>query len=381
MKKNIKQIKRIGIDARFYGPVGKGLGRYTKEVVDRILDMDIENEYVVFLSPDSFDVFNTKNKKVKKVLVRARWYSVMEQIAMPYYIFREKLNFIHFLHFNVPFICPTKFIVTIHDLILTKFPTQRASKLSPIFYKIKHFVYKIIIKSGINKAQKVIAVSKFTKQEIINQFHVDKDKIVVTYEGVSDDLTKVKTHDKKVAIGYNIKEPFLLYVGNAYPHKNLESLVEIFSIIRKKHRNLSLVLVGKEDYFYKRLKQYVEDHKFENIIFPGYVPDSDLLDIYKEALCYVFASFYEGFGLPPLEAMSQGCAVVSSNKTCMPEILEDAALYFDPENKNEMVEKINEIVKNKELRVELIEKGYKQVQKYSWDRCAKQTFEVYEQVK
>ncbi|OGF27635.1 hypothetical protein A2331_04450 [Candidatus Falkowbacteria bacterium RIFOXYB2_FULL_34_18] len=376
MNNNKKQIKRIGIDARFYGP-GKGLGRYTKEVVDRILDMDTKNEYVIFLGLDSFDIFNTKNPKVKKVLVRARWYSVLEQIMMPYLILREKLDFMHFLHFNVPLICPTKYIVTIHDLILTKFPTPRASTLSPIFYKIKHLGYKMIIKSGIKNAQKVIAVSCFTKQEIINQFSISNDKIVVTYEGVSNDLMKLKAGDKSMSLGYNIRVPFLLYVGNAYPHKNLGGLVNIFSKIRKKYPDLSLVLVGKEDYFYKRLKTYVKDRDFTNIIFTGYVSDQDLAKIYSKALAYIFSSFCEGFGLPPLEAMNHGVPVLSSNKTCMPEILEDAALYFNPDKESDAIQKIIEIMENKDLREKLKIKGFAQVKKYSWDKCARQTFEIY----
>lgn len=380
MNDNKKQIKRIGIDARFYGPVGKGLGRYTKELMDRILIMDTDNEYVVFLSPESFEVFKTDNPRVKKVLVNARWYSVMEQVTVPYFIFREKLDFIHFLHFNVPFICPAKYIVTIHDLILTKFPTPRASTLSPWIYKIKNLAYRIIIGSGIKNAQKVIAVSEFTKKDIVQQFKISKEKIIVTYEGVAKELIFAKTNDNRHEIGYNIKRPYLLYVGNAYPHKNLDGLVRVFSKIRKKYPDLSLVLVGKEDYFYDRLKQFVKDSDFGGIIFPGYVPDADLVKVYRSALAYVFASFYEGFGLPPLEAMAQGVPVASSDKSCMPEVLGDAALYFNPEDENDMIEKISYLIDDIDLRKSLIKRGYEQMKRYTWDRCAKETFRIYDSV-
>ena len=133
-----KKIKKIGIDARFYGPVGKGLGRYTQEVVDNILAMDKENDYVIFLSKENFASFKSPNGRVKKVLVKARWYTLAEQTIMPYLVLKESLDLMHWPHFNVPILCPVKFIVTIHDLILTKFPTTRATALGPLFYRIKN---------------------------------------------------------------------------------------------------------------------------------------------------------------------------------------------------------------------------------------------------
>lgn len=129
---NTKNNKRIGIDARFYGPVGKGLGRYTKEIVDNILRMDSENFYVIFLSPENYDLFSSDNKNIKKVLVKSRWYSWAEQVIFPWQISREKLDLMHFTHFNVPIFNTVKFVVTIHDLILTRFSTKRASLLPPI---------------------------------------------------------------------------------------------------------------------------------------------------------------------------------------------------------------------------------------------------------
>ena len=162
MRKNKKKTKRIGIDARFYGPIGKGLGRYTQEVVDRVTCLDKESEYIIFLSKENFKEFVSDNPKVKKVLADVRWYTLAEQIIMPYLIWRARLDLMHFPHFNVPVLTPVKFVVTIHDLILTKFPTIRATTLNPIFYKIKNWVYKIVIWLAIKRAKEVIAVSCFT---------------------------------------------------------------------------------------------------------------------------------------------------------------------------------------------------------------------------
>ncbi len=379
MQNNNKKAKRIGFDARFYGPLNKGLGRYTKEVIDNILKIDKDHEYVIFLGKDNFQELKTDNPKVKKVLADIKWYTLSEQIIMPWYIWRENLDLVHFPHFNVPIFCPVKFIVTIHDLILTKFPTQRATTLSPFFYWLKDFAYKIVIKRAVRQAKKIIAVSTYTKNDIANKFKARSDKIIVTYEGVFPSEIKNRQNDKKVLLRYNIDNPYLLYVGNAYPHKNLEGLINIFFRIIGKYNNLSLVLVGKEDYFYNRIKEFVykSDNYKEKIILPGFVPDNDLVFFYQNALAYIFPSFYEGFGLPPLEAMTFGCPVVSSNKASLPEVLGKAALYFNPEDKKEMQERIEQIIKDKNLRKELVKKGYEQIKKYNWLRCAEQTIEIY----
>jgi len=370
-------IKRIGIDARFYGPLGKGLGRYTQEMVDNITKLDQINKYVIFLRKENFNEFGCDGVRVKKVLADIKWYGFAEQIILPYYIWRERIDLMHFPHFNVPVFCPVKFIVTIHDLILIKFPTKRATTLGPVIYKIKNFIYKIVILSAVKRAKKILAVSQFTKDDLIKQFKLKPDKLVVTYEGVAE-LTNINAPVDVSAVlnKYIISRSYLLYVGNAYPHKNLEGLIKVFSEINKSKPELKLVLVGKEDYFYSRLKLSANIYS-TNIIFPGYVPDNELKVLYDTATLYIFPSFYEGFGLPPLEAMEHGLPVVSSNKTCLPEILGDAALYFNPEDEADMKNKIKLALADEKLREDLKNRGYLQAKKYNWQECAEKTLEVY----
>jgi len=389
---------RIGIDARFYGPIGKGLGRYTQEVVDNIIKInealgDGALDFVIFLSPANFDEFNVKNPRVKKVKLNIAWYSWREQLIMPWLIAKEKLDLIHFPHFNVPIFTPTKLIVTIHDLILTHFPTVRATTKNTWVYRFKNLAYRFVLRMVIFRAEKIIAVSEFTKQDIIHTFPRAASKIVVTYEGVAnlakgrDSLFVAKLDSEDMINKYHLGKNFLLYVGNAYPHKNLETLIRVFNRLHAEQKDLKLVLVGKEDYFYNRIKQYARSLNLwqkENlnspVVFPGYVPDAQLEIMYQEARAYVFPSLYEGFGLPPLEAMGKGCPVISSDRASLPEILGLAALYFNPEDEEDMAAKIRLVLKNENLRAELIEKGIVKSREYNWWECANKTFNIYRQV-
>ena len=387
---------RIGIDARFYGPSGKGLGRYTKEVVDNIIkinenDKDNLFDYVVFLSPDNFDEFEISSPRVEKILVNCPWYTLREQFQMPAYINKAKLDLIHYPHFNVPLFSPVKFVVTIHDLILTHFPTMRATTKGRLIYWLKNLAYRLVIFSALRRAKKIITVSEFTKQDIVNNFKVAADKIIVTYEGAADlnnggDVKFCAKLDNKDLAKNNLEIPgdFLLYVGSAYPHKNLERLLFTFLSLNKKNYPLQLLLAGRSDYFYERLKKkanelnlWKEGDMSSRVIFAGYVPDENLNILYSKAKAYIFPSLYEGFGLPPLEAMSRSCPVLSSDRSSLPEILGEAALYFNPEDEKDIEEKIKNICENENLRQSFIDLGLKRAKVYDWSKCALETRNIY----
>lgn len=389
---------RIGIDARFYGPVGKGLGRYTQEVVDNILrlagtETNGPFEYVIFLSPENFDEFIVRGQRVKKVRLNCRWYSWREQVFMPFYLWREKLDLMHFPHFNVPLLAPAPFVVTIHDLILTHFPTLRATTRSALVYRLKDLAYRLVIRTALRRAEKVITVSEFTKQDIIARFRIAPEKIAVTLEGVtnlargSDTLFVSKLDRKETLDRYHIPDKFLLYVGNAYPHKNLDALLEAFKVLSDRRPGLRLVLVGKIDHFYQRIQAKARalglwrpDDSSSAVIFPGYVPDEQLEVLYASARLYIFPSLYEGFGLPPLEAMAQSCPVVSSDRASMPEILGEAASYFNPEKPQEMIAAMEAVLDNPDKQETMKMLGRERAKRYSWLECARQTWQIYKSV-
>ena len=372
----------IGIDARFFGPKGKGLGRYTQKLIEELQIIDRENQYVIFLRQANWDDYQPSSQRFTKVLADYKWYTLAEQIFMPIKISQAKVDLMHFPHFNVPIFYFGKYLVTIHDLILRRFATRRASTRNILVYFFKNLAYRFVIWLAIKKAEKIITVSEFVKEDIKKIFKVEELKIIVTLEGVSE--LKGNTVDAdSVLRELGIKKPFLLYVGNAYPHKNLERLLEAFSLVAQEKNKLQLVLVGEEDYFYQRLKKEADAFLFSNkeifgrIIFTGFVEDNKLWALYKNASLYVFPSLCEGFGLPPLEAMAYGLPVVSSRESCLPEILGDAVVYFSPLDSREMAQKIDGILDDEVSRWVLIRKGVDQVKKYSWRRMAEETLDLY----
>lgn len=381
---------RIGIDARFYGSIGKGLGRYTEKLIEYLEISDTENEYSIFLLQKNFDEYVPKNEHFKKVVAEYPWYSFSEQFFFPLQLFFAHLDMVHFPHFNVPFLYPKKFVVTIHDLILLRYPTLENTTRSKFFYGVKFLAYRFIIACAVYRAEHIITVSHFTKEDISTKYPSLQRKISVIYEA-ADSLCQFSSKEKERALfdrlgllrkdasegqGKELRDilkSYFLYVGNAYPHKNLEAFLKIAPAFPAH----TFVLIGKEDYFYTRLKKMANKQKIENIIFVSFASDWDLNSLYRFAFCYLFPSFYEGFGLPPLEAMTRGVPVLASSCGSLPEILGDAASYFNPHEKESFQKKIAEILTSDVLRKELILRGYERVKRYSFERMAQETLEIY----
>lgn len=379
---------RIGIDARFLGPLGKGLGRYTSELIRSLERLDTENEYVIFLRRENFDSYIPSNPRFRKVLADFQWYSFEEQFRFPIVLYREQCDLVHFPHFNVPILYRRPFVVTIHDLILLRFPTKRATTLGTFSYRIKFLAYSLVIRNALRSARKIITVSKYTKQDILSQNSgIQPEKISVTYEAAHSFCFLARRNEAYEYFrlagllrnegGHDILRPYALYVGNAYPHKNLERLISVFSEFPDKEARL--VLIGKEDYFYARLKRYAARKNARGVIFPGFVPDSVLDEFYLRARCYVFPSLYEGFGLPPLEAMAKGVPVVAANTSCLPEILGDAALFFDAWDNVSLREAIVRMWGDVALQETFRQRGYRRVSEFSWETLGAETLQVYQE--
>lgn len=363
---------RIGIDARFYGVIGKGLGRYASELIAALERADQTNEYVIFLRKENFDDYAPKNPRFTKALADFPWYGVAEQLRFPALLDRHRLDLAHFPHFNVPILYRKPFVVTVHDLILLSHPSARATTLGPVAFAVKFFFYRRIIASALRRARRVLTVSDYTKNEILRHFpSVRQDKIDVTR--IAAGSVPVSPDKQRPA-----SPPFALYVGNAYPHKNLDRLFRAFRLMRMQRPEFTLTLVGDRDYFSSRLEADAQRGGYaDNVRFFGRATEQELTKLYATASLYVFPSLCEGFGIPPLEAMAAGVPVASSNATAMPEILGDAALFFDPTDERAMADAMLRLASDESLRIELARRGSEQTKRYSWDACASQTLAAY----
>ena len=361
---------KIGIDARLYGTKHRGIGRYVKKLVDGLSEIDEQNDYVIFLTEDNFDDFKTTRPNFRKKLLAARWYSLKEQWLAPLVVARQKLDLMHWPHFNVPYFYQGRFLVTIHDLIINHFPDSRATTLPPWQYRLKLKGFKAVIKKAVLKAEKIIVPSEFVKQDILNNYPVPQEKISVVYEGYFLE----QGQDTLESSRFNVTKPYLLYVGAAYPHKNLNGLVRAFQKLNRE-KKYQLLLVGRDDYFYQRLKETVKNDP--DIIFTGFVSDSELAGLYQRACLYVFPSLYEGFGLPALEAQAHGLAVVAAKNSSLPELLRESAIYFEPEKKDDLRQKIRLVLENQDLRKKLKAAGLENVKRFSWEKMVKETRAAY----
>ncbi|MFZ3032358.1 MAG: glycosyltransferase family 1 protein [Candidatus Moraniibacteriota bacterium] len=381
----------IGIDARFYGSLGKGLGRYTEKLIEHLEAIDHDNTYVIFLRRENFSEYVPKNPRFKKAVAQYAWYGFAEQLLFVWRLYGHAFDLVHFPHFNVPLLYRRPFVVTIHDLILVHYPTLRNTTRFISLYWIKFFVYRLVIASAIRRAEQIITVSHFTEADIIKHYPGAKGKITVTYEAADSfcqilspreeqalfertGLLMTPVDGQDTRLYHDILKPYFLYVGNAYPHKNLSVL---FAVARA-FPTYALVLVGKEDFFYRRLKEEVKRAHLQNVIFTGFVTDQELSVLYRCARTYLFPSLYEGFGLPPLEALARGTPVVSSERGSLPEILGNAALYFDPMDEQQLVEVVQKIEHDDVLRNEMRHRGYVQGARFHFRDMAVMTQALYQ---
>lgn len=360
---------RIGIDARFWNE--SGVGRYIRNLVNNLSEIDTTNEYVLFVSPrfNSETIKNKKNWKIVKTDIH--WHSLNEQLTFPNLLNKQNLDLMHFPYFSVPILYTKPFIVTIHDLILHHFATGEATTRSQLLYFLKLQAYKFIMKISAQKAKKIITVSHSTKDEIIKHLKVPPEKINVTYEGIDLSVTPKSTTPHN----------YLLHVGNLYPHKNMNIVLYAIKKIKEKENiSINLYIAGKEDHFYLKYKRKVEELGLQNQVkFLGEVTDTELQNLYKNALAYISPSLMEGFDLPTTEAMANNCLNLISDIPVHREICGESAIYFNLKDENDLIKKITEIYKKGKANFkEKINKGKINTAKFTWQEMAYSTLKTYE---
>ena len=339
---------KIGIDARLINETG--VGRYMRNLIAELADIDTTNRYIVFVRDDR--AWEPPNARWEKRIADIPWHSVAEQVLLPRIFAKEQLDLLHVPYFAIPIFYTGAFVVTMHDLTILHYPTGKATTLPRFFYRAKVLAYRIILEIGLSRAAHIIAVSHATAKELTDHFSLDAQKVSVIHEGVR----RMKT-EKRILAG-----PYYLYVGNAYPHKNLETLLK--AIGRKK-----LVLVGKEDLFYRRLP------RADNVLFLNTVSDTELGSLYAHASALVFPSLMEGFGLPALEAAVCGTPVVCSDTPAFREVLGPLGNYFQPHD----VSGLRALLENPEKLKRPSQKEQQELlAHFNWRHMAERTLAVYE---
>lgn len=367
---------KIGIDCRIYSSKFTGIGRYVHELVSRIAKLDQINKYVLFFNHPEYENFTPPAPNFKKVLAEAPIYSLREQFHFSRILKKENLDLMHFTHFNAPLFYNGKSIVTIHDLTLSFYPGRKKRSI------IHRLGYHLIFRSTVHKAKKVITISENSKKDLMKLVGTAEEKIQIIYQGVGSEFKKMPANEVQKSLNtLKIKDPFFLYTGVWRSHKNIPNMIKAFNKI-KKHpecKNLKLVMTGNENPLYPEIKETIQECSLVNdVIFTGLVPEKDLLALYNAAEIYIFPSFYEGFGLPPLEAMACGTPVAASKTSSIPEIAgKDNAVFFDPENYEEMAKKIYTLYKDKELQQKLIKRGFERIKKFDWKKTANETLNLY----
>jgi glycosyltransferase involved in cell wall biosynthesis len=368
---------KIGIDCRIYSSKFTGIGRYVYELVHRIAKLDTANEYVLFFNNPEFDDFVPPSIRFKKVLVDVPIYSLKEQTKFLKALNKENLDLMHFTHFNAPIFYKKPSVVTIHDLTLSYYPGKKNRSF------LKRFGYHLTIRAAVHHAKKVITISQNSKKDLMKLVGTPEEKIEVIYQGVGEEFKVINDQARidKTLDKYNLKNPFLLYTGVWRSHKNIPNLIKAFHKIRSEFNlpDLKLAITGKEDPFYPEIKETISKLKEnDNIMLTGLVSESELLDFYNAADLYVFPSLYEGFGLPPLEAMACKTPVAASQVSSIPEICgKGNAVFFDPESADDIAQKVYALYENKILQNRLIENGVERVKQFTWTSMAENTYHLY----
>jgi glycosyltransferase involved in cell wall biosynthesis len=377
---------RIGIDIRAIAAagLGRGLATYTTNLVKSLLTLDQENHFCLFIakdqsvpgflqqlpSPDHVTIVRLQ-RPTRNIFLwdQLFWYALLK---------KEHIDVFHSTMYGVPLFCPCPKVLTIHDLTPLIFPEFITNFRHKIVFRFNFFTSKY--------ADRIITPSQHSKRDLMRYLNVPEKSISVTLEGVTEqykilpnreDIAQVKAH-------YHIPGKYLLYVGGFDKNKNLVTLVKAFHRLLQKSilkEDLFLVFVGTLTQDALSLREFVKTCKLENrVIFTDFVPEEKLIKLYNGAEIFVFPSLYEGFGLPPLEAMACGVPVITSHAASLPEIVGDAGIQIDPHAPEELCHAIIEVFTNQELRKDLQRKGIERASLLSWEETARKTLRVYQEV-
>ncbi len=365
--------KRVGFDARPVLAPYSGIGQYVRQLFPAMFRLNASVEWIAYASPEALSHLNVGGLMDQVTLKSSasRWVlGWLEQ-------FSEPLNVFHGTNFKAPNYGQKKTVLTIHDLWLDRYPV----------YSKKLFGQRLSswkTRRGTLRADKIIAVSKFSKQEIHEVFAIPWEQIVVIYHGCSCDMfpdcDEEKWHEARLRLGLS-ERPFILFIGGAEPRKNHQVLFEAFAQSPELIREFTLVAIGDETVRGTSLRQTAQALGLSEVVkCPGSLSAADLRVVYSHAAALVFPSLYEGFGIPLLEAMACGTPIVTGQETALPEVAGDAALYVNVQDSEQLGAVLGQLLNDSVLQEQLRNKGFDRVKQFSWDRAARETLAVYQEV-
>jgi glycosyltransferase involved in cell wall biosynthesis len=369
---------RIVIDARRVRDFG--IGTYIRNLVDGLGRIDREDQYFVVAGPPDVAELPALPSNFQIVPYASSHNALVRAIAVQAFFRSFKADLYHVPLNLVPFGMPSPYVVTVHDMSALLYDTQRT---------LRHHMRLHTFRRGLVKATQVIAVSDATRRDVMSMVGIAPDRIHLVYNAPDPIFTapvrSLELDESHRIMGrYQIDYPFLLYAGNIRPQKNIPRLIEAFAVLRGElaehpvYSNLRLIIIGDEISKYPAVRHAVFQSRVEQAVrFLGFVPIHMLRIFYTAAAAFVFPSLYEGFGLPPLEAMACGTPVVTSNVSSLPEVVGDAAIMVNPENVFDIARGMREALLDDLSRFRCIERGYTQVRRFSWDRTAEQVLAIY----
>ena len=332
---------------------------------------------MLFCRPDDEDLLRNLGPRFEPLVERAGHYSIREQVTLPVALARAGVDLFHAPHYVVSPLTTVPYVVTIHDCIHLRFPQYLPNRTGRVYART-------VMKMAARRARRVLTVSQASKEDILHFLGVPDSKVEVIYNAIDERIATPPSQDEitRVCQRFQLTSPYVLYTGNIKPHKNVDRLIEAYSILRRRgFEQLKLVIIGDDISKYPNLRRLV--HRFQlhqHVRFFGFVPEATLAVLYRMAAMFVFPSLCEGFGLPPLEAMAAGTPVVTSNVSSLPEVVGDAALLVDPMDAGAIAHAMARLLEDDDLRRDLIQRGYERARSFSWARSAARVREVYGEV-
>ena len=366
---------RIAIDVRKLHDYG--IGTYLRNLLRQLAALDQDSQYLLLCRPSDQQIGGQLGPNFRCVTEPAGLYTVREQVTMPLRLARLRPDLFHAPHYALPALAPCRAVVTIHDCIHLIFPQYLQRRLA---YTYARSMFRV----AVHRARHILTVSEASKKDILRFFDVPADKITVIYNAIDDRFFEEPPEAEIVRVRerYQLHERFVMYGGNVSPHKNIERLIEAFVLLRQDGLDdLKLLITGGEVSRYSALRRAVHRHNLhQHVRFLGYQSETTLAALYRLADVFVFPSLYEGFGLPPLEAMASGTPVVVSNVSSLPEVVGDGAVQVNPYDPRAIADGIHRTLGDTQLRARLRERGLARARLFSGSASASRLHAIYQQL-